>query len=252
MRMQLKFSGAVRRRLREMQTSAGDLSTPMRIIAQDMLRSARRNFQAQGRRDEATNLWARHSPTTIERRRTGQKRGGARLRILENTGRLKGSLTTRSGSLWAAVGTSVEYARDHQQGGRWGAARKRIHRLVRIPAHTQKRRVSEDYTPGGGDPAHHFVKAGAFDLGKRNLKRRANKLRARMRAHAEQARKAIGRRKKGRSKKGTKVAQVQVRAHTQLQNYLLPARPFLWIHKADVDRARLRIVQWVRRYRRAA
>lgn len=245
MKIHLKMSGATKRRLLEMRANAATLSEPLRIIAQDLLRSCRRNFQAQGRRDEATNLWARHSPTTIARRRKGQKRGGARLRILENTGRLKQSLTTRSGTTWAAVGTTVEYASDHQQGGRWGA-RKRIRRLVRIPAHQATRLVGQDYDAPQADPAHHFVKAGAFDLKKRDLQRKANKLRARKAAHAKAGQ------PKRRKPRHLRRQKVPVRAHTQLQNYLLPARPFLWIHRTDVARARQRVTTWIMRRRKAA
>lgn len=246
MRMAVQLSGATRKRLSEMGAQVASTAEPMRVIARDLFRSVRRNFQAQGRKEEATGLWPAWSPSTVARK-TYEHRG--RTQILDDTGKLKRSCQPSSGTRWAAVGTNLPYASDHQQGGRWGA-RKRIHRLVRIPAHTQRRVVSQDYTPGHADAAHHFAKSGAFDLAARHvLRRKAKKAKARKLAFQKPKQRHDKRQLK---RHGQKLARVPVRAHTQLQNYLLPARPFLWIHREDVARARQRLATWVRATRASA
>ena len=81
----------------------------------------------------------------------------------------------------------------------------------------------------------------------RNERRRANKAKAVKRKFARQAKRSRRRKRKGLVKRA-----VPVQAHKQLQNYLLPARPFLWLHTQDVTRARKRIADWIRAKRTSA
>lgn len=72
-----------------------------------MLRSVDKNFRAQGRPDR----WIPLSPATIKLRR--KNRG--RIAILQDTGRLRGSITMKLGNGSVAIGTNVKYAKFHQQ-----------------------------------------------------------------------------------------------------------------------------------------
>ncbi len=62
--------------------------------------------------------WAPLSPVTIARRRGGRKgkATSGNVKILQDTGLLRGSIDTRWGKGWCSVGTPVKYGRKHQFG----------------------------------------------------------------------------------------------------------------------------------------
>lgn len=92
-----------------------DFTIPLKESGAYMLRSVDKNFRQEGR----PNKWPKLSPLTLSMRRNTKSKS---VKILQDTGRLKQSITTNSamrlknkGTL--AIGTSVPYARIHQQGG---------------------------------------------------------------------------------------------------------------------------------------
>lgn len=76
-----------------------------------MIRSIDKNFRAQGR----PRKWYLLSPMTIGLRRSKQK---ATIKILQDTGRLKGSITSQAHKDHVKVGTSLEKAPLLHFGGR--------------------------------------------------------------------------------------------------------------------------------------
>ena len=76
-----------------------------------MVRSIQMNFTKEGRPEK----WADLSPSTIERRRKGQRKNP---KILQDTGRLKNSIAydVDPAGNQVEVGTNVEYANDMQTG----------------------------------------------------------------------------------------------------------------------------------------
>jgi len=77
----------------------------MRDIAGFLKKETDENFAAQGR-----PAWLGLSPRTLKRR-------GADAKILQDTGRLAGSIATSYDRTHATVGTNVRYAAIHQLGG---------------------------------------------------------------------------------------------------------------------------------------
>jgi len=77
----------------------------MRAIAGMLETETEENFAAQGR-----PAWLGLSPRTLKRR-------GADAKILQDTGRLAGSIATRYDRTQATVGTNVRYAAIHRLGG---------------------------------------------------------------------------------------------------------------------------------------
>lgn len=73
-----------------------------------------RHFEAES--DPTGKKWAPLSASTIEARRKGKSRRGYGVKILRDTGRLYGSIATNYGAGWAEVGTTIEYAAQHQFG----------------------------------------------------------------------------------------------------------------------------------------
>ena len=84
-----------------------DASPLMRIIAGDMMDEVEENFAQEGR---PKWLGFKYTPS--------EKRGGASAKLLQHSGQLAGSITERSDSNTAAVGTNKVYARIHQEGGK--------------------------------------------------------------------------------------------------------------------------------------
>lgn len=84
----------------------------MRAVAGLFETETERNFAAQGR-----PAWLGLAPRT-------KKRRGADAKILQDTGRLAGSITTSYDASQASVGTNVKYAAIHQFGGKAGRGRK--------------------------------------------------------------------------------------------------------------------------------
>lgn len=177
-RMSVKFSGDLEKRFKVLKRRAQSAEPAFRRFGVDMLRSTDRNFVMQGRRDAAVGVWAPLSPTTIARRRKGSGAGSPL--ILQDTGRLRGSITFQASSRHLEVGTNVEYAGMHQQGGRWGTS-KRVHRNAFVKAHTRK----------------------------------------------------------------TKHGAVKVKAHRRVENFRIPARPFLWFHEKDLKRFLDRLDEYI-------
>lgn len=82
-----------------------DTTPLMRAIAGVLETQTENNFAAQGR-----PAWLGLSSGTLRRR-------GAQAKILQDTGRLAGSITTAYGRDFAKVGSNMKYAAVHQLGG---------------------------------------------------------------------------------------------------------------------------------------
>ena len=89
--------------------------TLMNRIGVQLLNAVARNFKDQGH--EGTP-WEALKPHTLARRRTGKgvKKGRGRGRILEDTGKLRGSFAKEATNDSVRVGSNVEYAPTHEFG----------------------------------------------------------------------------------------------------------------------------------------
>jgi phage virion morphogenesis protein len=87
-----------------------DLEPAMRRVAGHLADAVEEQFASEGR-----PRWPPLAPSTIRQRARQGKWPG---KILQVTGRLAASITTRSSAREAAVGTSVEYGVYHQLGTR--------------------------------------------------------------------------------------------------------------------------------------
>lgn len=125
--------------IREQGVRAGDLQPALSLFGAYMLRSTQKNFDAAGRQGGRRGVWPPLSERTKQQRRQGT---GALLDLalqakpLQDTGRLKSSITFDARSHVVEIGTNVEYAPDHQQGGNFGGELKRV-AVVQVPAHTR-------------------------------------------------------------------------------------------------------------------
>lgn len=82
-----------------------DASPLMRMIAGSLVAETQKNFEAGGR-----PAWLGLSPGTLKKR-------GAGAQTLQDTGRLRASVSDDHGSDFARVGSNVAYAAIHQLGG---------------------------------------------------------------------------------------------------------------------------------------
>lgn len=89
--------------LKQLEKKAGDLSQVMRDISEDMLDAVLENFAKEGR------------PNPWKKSKRGKKDSG---KTLQDTARLMKSITARSDSKSAMVGTNVKYAAIHHFGGK--------------------------------------------------------------------------------------------------------------------------------------
>jgi phage virion morphogenesis protein len=117
LQVEFKNRDNIKKLLKIIERDLEDMSIPLKRSGVYMLGSIDRNFRSQGR----PKPWAPLSPLTIARRRTGKGTGS--MRILQDTGRLKQSITTETAmrmkdKFTLGIGTSVPYARIHQQGGK--------------------------------------------------------------------------------------------------------------------------------------
>ena len=97
-------------KLKESPRSPALWSTIAAILKSETLR----HFEAES--DPTGKKWAPLSAATIEARRKGKSKRGYGVKILRDTGRLYGSIATNYGAGWAEVGTTIEYAAQHQFG----------------------------------------------------------------------------------------------------------------------------------------
>lgn len=117
LQVEFKNRDGIKKLLKIIEKDLEDMTVPLKRSGVYMLGSIDRNFRAQGR----PTSWAALSPMTIAMRRSGK--GTKSMRILQDTGRLKQSITTDTAmrmkdKYTLGIGTSVPYARIHQYGGK--------------------------------------------------------------------------------------------------------------------------------------
>lgn len=105
-----RVKGAVSR----LQAAGARPSRVFRLIGRRLRAMQMRHFQDE--RDSRGEDWPRLRDSTIKARRKGPHPGRGRMRKLRDTGRLAGSLMTRTSDTEAVVGTNVVYAATHQFG----------------------------------------------------------------------------------------------------------------------------------------
>lgn len=133
--------------LAEVMKPGSEMTKLLKRIVAYMQGSVDKNFRQEGRPDH----WKPLAPSTIRARRKGRGKHGSGARILQDTGRLKQSLSFATPGAdtvmeikgtSAIFGTRVEYARTHQfgatiQGTHWsgkGFGQKRGTHSILIPA----------------------------------------------------------------------------------------------------------------------
>jgi phage virion morphogenesis protein len=118
-------SANANRRLRDLMRSVSNPAPAMRDIGAALTESTRLRFHDQ--KDPRGRSWRGHAASTTRQRRRGP--GGGSNQILRDTDVLMNSITYKAGSNKVEVGTNVEYAAIHQEGGTAGRGGG-----VRIPA----------------------------------------------------------------------------------------------------------------------
>ncbi len=122
----------VRQLLSQLQGKAEDMSPVMRSIAGVMLDAVEENFEKEGR----PTKWKPLSPATLaQRKREGKDTG----KILQKSGQLAASISTKATSTSAMVGTNKRYAAIQHFGGKAGRGLK-----VTIPARPYMLLTDED------------------------------------------------------------------------------------------------------------
>jgi len=103
--------------LARVEAVGGDTSALMREVAGAMLFSVQRRFETESAPDGSK--WPAHSPRTAKARANRKTRGNAPItpKLLRDTNRLFKSIAAEASSSEAAVGTNLDYARIHQEGG---------------------------------------------------------------------------------------------------------------------------------------
>jgi phage virion morphogenesis protein len=151
--MKIKISNDINKVIAKMEKKAKNmrnLSPVMADMAEDMRSETMKRFRSEKGPDGES--WDKSNRAKSE--------GG---KTLADTGRLKNSITGRSGKSYAAIGTNVKYAPVHQYGagkGEFGTAnasikshtRKTKYGNVRVKAHNRKVGV-----PWGDVPKRPFI-----------------------------------------------------------------------------------------------
>ena len=110
--------------LDRLSVGASNLTPAMRKIAATLAAQTEENFAQQGR-----PRWQALAEVTLVQRRQYRKDGSGQFKILQDTGGLASSVTTRHDSTSATIGSNKVYAAIHQFGGMAGRNKK-----VKIPA----------------------------------------------------------------------------------------------------------------------
>lgn len=103
----------LRRVLGDLQRRLGDLSKPMAAIGQTLVTEADLAFRRE--RSPWGEPWEPLARSTIRQRRRGKRARDPK--ILQDTGRLRASISYRASATEVQVGTNVVYAAIHQFGG---------------------------------------------------------------------------------------------------------------------------------------
>lgn len=107
----IEYDGeAVRQMLLELSGRIGNLYAPMSNIGEYMLKATDDRFEQEVDPDGAP--WRPDSPYTLRLKRENKRI----LKILQSTGRLRGSIAYLADETSVTVGTNVSYAPDHQLG----------------------------------------------------------------------------------------------------------------------------------------
>jgi len=241
-----RWTNGITRRLHDLRRKSVDLSPVFQSFGLRMIRSIETNFRLGGRRGGAPGQWPKLRPSSIARRRKGQR---LRPKVLVQSGLLKNSTSFSAGRSEFAVGTLVKYAPKHHQHGNWGGA-MRIRQVAQIKAHTRTVWVSKDFDPKTSKLAKALRRAKSIEslreegrgsagrlLGERRKRTKRSRASGQKRRAVIAAAKGSGLRAKAHkpSRKGRKKHKVRVKAHTQLQDYVLRARPIYLFQPDDLS-----------------
>lgn len=92
--------------LKDINTKLTNLSVPLKQAGLLMIKSIDTNFRVMGRPEK----WKPLAPSTLKKRRGGSSR------VLQDTGRLKGSFSVQASNAEVRIGTTNEYAPVHNFG----------------------------------------------------------------------------------------------------------------------------------------
>jgi phage virion morphogenesis protein len=107
----IEYEGeAVRQMLNELTGRIGNLYSPMANIGEYLLMATDDRFEQEVDPDGVP--WQPNSPSILAFKRENKRI----LKILQSTGRLRGSITYLADETSVAVGTNIGYAPDHQLG----------------------------------------------------------------------------------------------------------------------------------------
>ena len=110
-------------RLKKMKRNAANPTSLTRLLSVFLFKDVVDHFKKESGK---TSRWQKLSSVTTQQRRRGKRRGSNK--ILQDTGALKGSLRASSTRFQAMVGTNIQYAGIHNEGGLAGKGKK-----VKIP-----------------------------------------------------------------------------------------------------------------------
>jgi len=155
----IKSSNVALKFLDKAQARLGDTNTPLIKAGMIMLRSIDKNFRAEGR----PTKWKGLSAMTKAFRRKGKaKKGGERVfKILQDTGRLKGSISARTTKGQVEIGTNLSYAKLMDRGGMSEA------KTFKIKEH--KRKITQTFGRPIGWEAYQTVKAHDIKIGPKRV-----------------------------------------------------------------------------------
>jgi len=145
-------SAEVQRKLHEVSAKLNDPTPLMKAIAGILESETEENFQQQGRPH-----WVPLSPAYEAAK--AKRKGTTVLKILQDSGILAGSLSTRYGSDYAEIGSNVPYAAIHQLGGqtRSHTIRPRDKKALAFTGKNSKQVVKVVHHPGSKIPARPFL-----------------------------------------------------------------------------------------------
>jgi phage virion morphogenesis protein len=137
----------VKARLRNLQTRLADTRTPLSQISIWLFKSVQKNFDEQSADGKA---WAPLAPATLYQKLHRRRRRSASPMILQDTGRLKGSVHMAVGNDYASASTNMPYAPHQNFGTKNGRIPARAFMLIRKESLAHIKEIARAWAFKGG------------------------------------------------------------------------------------------------------
>jgi phage virion morphogenesis protein len=137
----------VKARMKDLKTHLADTRTPLSQIAVWLFKSVQKNFDEQSVDGKA---WPPLAPATLYQKLHRRRKRSTNPRMLQDTGRLKGSIHVEVGNDYASASTTVPYAPHQNFGTKNGRIPARAFMLIRKESMAHIKEIARAWAFEGG------------------------------------------------------------------------------------------------------